>query len=223
MTLRTQAGHHGTNRETDVTAILLAIVSKSAYSACMFENLMDPKEIRTALTDAGHTVAGFATLAAKKATEVRSDVAERYEAQLAESRKAALNVVTRIEGARTSFEAKVEPVVAKVTDRLPEPAQKVIADMTEARKSFQIKAHEFVVKAITVAIPMAKAPATKARTAKAPATKARTAKAAAPTARRAAPTATAKRMAKSMAKSMTKATTAKAPRKPRVAKATAAA
>ena len=209
MTLRTQAGHHGTNRETDVTATLLAIVSKSAYSACMFENLMDPKEIRTALTDAGHTVAGFATLAAKKATEVRSDVAERYEAQLAESRKAALNVVTRIEGARTSFEAKVEPVVAKVTDRLPEPAQKVIADMTEARKSFQIKAHEFVVKAITVAIPMAKAPATKARTAKAAASKAR----------RAAPTATAKRMAKSM----TKATTAKAPRKPRVAKATAAA
>ena len=153
--------------ETDVTKAMLAIVSKNAYSACMFENGIDTKEIRTALTDAGHTAAGFAALAAKRAAEVRTDLTERYETQIAESRKVALDVVNRLEDVRTTIEARVEPVVAKMTERLPEPAQKVIADMTEARKAFQVKAHEFVVKAITVELPKAKAPAAKATTAKA--------------------------------------------------------
>ena len=171
----------------------------------MFENVMDPKEIRTALTDAGHTAAGFAALAAKKATEVRADITERYESQLAESRKMALDVVTRLEDARTAFEAKVEPVVAKVTERLPEPAQKAIADMTEARKAFQAKAHDLVVKAITVEIPTVKAPAAKASTSKAakatPKAKASTSKA------------TAKVTPKTTVKAAVKAT-----RKPRAAK-----
>ena len=213
-------------------AELLAIVSKSAYSGCMFENLMDPKEVRTALTDAGHTAAGFAALAAKKATEVRSDLAVRYEAQLAESRKIALDVVTRLEGARSAFDAKVEPVVAKVTDRLPEPAQKVIADVTEARKSFQAKAHEFVVKAITVEIPTMKAPAakssTKASTAKANTAKTSTAKSTALKARKMVSKAATKSVAKAKATTAKatrtpRATTAKATRTPRAAKATAAA
>ena len=130
----------------------------------MFENGIDPKEIRTALTDAGHTAAGFAALAAKKAVEVRTDLTERYETQLTESRKAALDVVNRLQDVRTSVEARVEPVVAKLTERLPEPAQKVIADMTEARKAFQAKAHEFVVKAITAE---ASAPKTRKSTPKA--------------------------------------------------------
>lgn len=128
----------------------------------MFENGIDPKEIRTVLTDAGHTAAGFAALAAKKAVEVRTDLTERYETQLTETRKVALDVVNRLQDVRTTMEARVEPVVAKMTERLPEPAQKVIADMTAARKTFQAKAHQFVVKAITAEIPTPKAPAAKA-------------------------------------------------------------
>ena len=163
----------------------------------MFENGIDPKEIRTALTDAGHTAAGFAALAAKKAVEARTDLTERYETQLTESRKAALDVVNRLQDVRTSVEARVEPVVAKLTERLPEPAQKVIADMTEARKAFQAKAHEFVVKAITA---KASAPKTRKSTPKA--------KAAAPKVRAAA--------AKVKAAAAPKAT-----RKPRAAKVAA--
>ena len=224
MTLGTQSCHRGTHQATDVTASVLAIVSKSAYSACMFENLMDPKEIRSALTDAGHTVAGFAALAAKKATEVRSDFAKRYEAQVSESRKVALDVVTRLEGARSAFDAKVEPVVAKVTDRLPEPAQKVIADMAEARKSFQVKAHEFVVKAITVEIPTMKTPAAKTSTAKTSTAKTSTAKATAPKARKVVSKSATRSVATAKATAAkAKASTAKATRTPRAARARTAA
>ena len=165
----------------------------------MFENGIDPKEIRTVLTDAGHTAAGFAALAAKKAVEVRTDLTERYETQLTESRKVALDVVNRLQDVRTTMEARVDPVVAKMTERLPEPAQKVIADMTEARKAFQVKAHEFVVKAITVELPVAKAPAAKATVSKV--------RKSAPKAKATAPKA--------------RATAPKAPRKPRAAKAAA--
>ena len=174
----------------------------------MFENGIDPKEIRTALTDAGHTAAGFAALAAKKATEVQKDLTERYETQLAESRKVALDVVQRMEDVRTAIEARVEPVVAKVTERLPEPAQKVIADMTEARKAFQVKAHDFVVKAITVELPMPKAPATKATSPKVAKSSAKTA---------------VKATAKVAPKAKAKATAPKATRKPRAAKVAATA
>lgn len=119
----------------------------------MFENILDPKEIRSTLTDAGHTAAGFAALAAKKAIEVRSDLAGRYGTQLADVRTNALDMVQRAETARTEFEQRFEPIVAKMTERLPEPAQKVIADLTETRKTFQAKAHDFVVKTISADLP----------------------------------------------------------------------
>lgn len=130
----------------------------------MFENILDPKEIRSTLTDAGHTAAGFAALAAKKAIEVRSDFAGRYETQLADVRSNALGMVQRAETVRTEFEHRIEPIVAKMTQRLPEPAQKVIADLTETRKAFQTKAHDFVVKAINADLPAT--PAKTAKTAK---------------------------------------------------------
>ena len=45
----------------------------------MFETpTLDIQELRSVLTDAGHTAVGFATMAAKKANDVRLDLNGRY-------------------------------------------------------------------------------------------------------------------------------------------------
>ena len=130
---------------------VLAIVSKTEHYVCMFETpTLDIQEIRSVLTDAGHTAVGFATMAAKKANDVRLDLNDRYEGSIVDFRKQALVVVKRAEAVRADVEARVEPVVTKVVDRLPEPAQKIINDATEAAKQLQTKSYDFVVKALTV-------------------------------------------------------------------------
>ncbi len=133
----------------------------------MFETpTIDIQDIRTALTEAGHTAAGFATLAVKRAVEIRSDVANRYEDQIAGLRKQTLAVVQRVEAVRVDVEATVEPMIARVVDRLPAPAAKVVNQVQDATKDLQARAHDFVVSTLTVeeSAPVKKQPATQATT-----------------------------------------------------------
>ncbi len=126
----------------------------------MFETpALDIQELRSVLTDAGHTVVGLATMAAKKANDVRLDVSDRYEEQTADFRSNLLTVVEKLADVRTKVEARVEPIVESLTDRLPAPARKVVETMTESVKDAQSKAHRMVVDALTVDAPKATAPA----------------------------------------------------------------
>jgi hypothetical protein len=133
----------------------------------MFETPnLDIQDIRTALTEAGHTAAGFATLAVKRAVELRADVANRYEDQIMDLRKQTLAVVNRVEAVRADVEATVEPLISRVVDRLPAPAAKVVYQVQDATKDLQARAHDFVVSTLTVDdVPAAKQPtATAAKT-----------------------------------------------------------
>ena len=172
----------------------------------MFETpTIDIQEIRSTLTEAGNTAAGFAVLAAKRANDFRLDAASRYSTQIDEFRKQALGVVNRVESVRADVEAAVEPVVAKVIDRLPAPAAKMAAQTQDAVKSFQLKAHDLLVDALTVDAPVA------AKTARTPGATA--AKTAAKT--------TAKTTAKPFAKTTRVAKTVKSVKSAKEAKATA--
>jgi hypothetical protein len=136
---------------------MLAIVSKPFYGSFMFETpTIDIQEIRSTLTEAGNTAAGFAVLAAKRANDLRLDATSRYSSQINEFRKQALVVVNRVESVRADMEAAVEPTLTKVLDRLPAPAAKVAAQAQEAVKSFQVKAHDMVVEALSAEVPAAK-------------------------------------------------------------------
>jgi hypothetical protein len=136
---------------------MLAIVSKPFYGSLMFETpTIDIQEIRSTLTEAGNTAAGFAVLAAKRANDLRLDATSRYSSQINEFRKQALVVVNRVESVRADMEAAVEPTLTKVLDRLPAPAAKVAAQAQEAVKSFQVKAHDMVVEALSAEVPAAK-------------------------------------------------------------------
>lgn len=127
----------------------------------MFETpTIDIQEIRSSLTEAGNTAAGFAVMAAKRANDLRLDATSRYSSQINEFRKQALVVVNRVESVRADMEAAVEPTLSKVIDRLPAPAAKVAAQAQEAVKTFQVKAHDMVVEALTAEIPAAKAEST---------------------------------------------------------------
>jgi hypothetical protein len=136
---------------------MLAIVSKPFYGSFMFETpTIDIQEIRSTLTEAGNTAAGFAVLAAKRANDLRLDATSRYSSQINEFRKQALVVVNRVESVRADMEAAVEPTLTKVLDRLPAPAAKVAAQAQEAVKSFQVKAHDMVVEALSAEVPATK-------------------------------------------------------------------
>ena len=117
----------------------------------MFENsTIDIQELRSVLTDAGHTAVGFATMAAKKANDVRLDLTDRYEEQTKDLRASMLTVVEKFADARAKVEARVEPVIESLTDRLPAPARKVVENLTESAKDAQAKAHKLVVDTLTV-------------------------------------------------------------------------
>jgi hypothetical protein len=144
---------------------MLAIVSNPFYGSSMFETpTIDIQEIRSTLTEAGNTAAGFAVLAAKRANDLRLDATSRYSSQINEFRKQALVVVNRVETVRADMEAAVEPTLSKVLDRLPAPAAKVAAQAQEAVKSFQVKAHDMVVEALTAEVPAAKESSAKTAT-----------------------------------------------------------
>lgn len=139
----------------------------------------DLAKLRTALTDAGHTAAGFATLAAKKAIEARADLLERakridaaldprVKARLDEARSRTLTVIDRVDEARVAVERKVEPVVDRVTARLPEPARKVAGDLRTLRHTAEERTSALVRQAITLeTATVAKATAAKATVKKA--------------------------------------------------------
>ncbi len=140
----------------------------------MAKNTFDMQEIRSVITDAGQTAAGVGKKAVEMVNEVRSDLTSRYETQVSDARKQALSFVNTIESARETVEARIEPMVSKVTEMLPTPAQKVIETATESIKSIQVKAHDMVVKALseeTVVAKSAKSAATKVASAAKAATK----------------------------------------------------
>ena len=120
----------------------------------MFETpTLDIQELRSVLTDAGHTVVGLATMAAKKANDVRLDLSDRYDEQTSDFRTNLLTVVEKFADVRTKVEARVEPVLESLTDRLPAPARKVVETMTESVKDAQDRAHRMVVEALAVDTP----------------------------------------------------------------------
>lgn len=111
---------------------------------------IDIQELRSVLTDAGHTAVGLATMAAKKANDVRLDLTDRYDDQTKDLRSNLLTVVQKFDGARSKVEARVEPVIESIAARLPAPARRVVENLTESAKEAQAKAHKRVVDALTV-------------------------------------------------------------------------
>ena len=137
----------------------------------MFETpTLDIQELRSVLTDAGHTAVGFATMAAKKANDVRLDFNGRYDEQTKDLRTNMLTVVEKFADVRTKVEARIDPMIETFAERLPAPARKVVENLTDSVKEAQNKAHQFVVDALTVEAtkPAVKKPTASAKTAKAP-------------------------------------------------------
>ena len=135
----------------------------------MFENpTIDIQELRSVLTDAGHTAVGFATMAAKKANDVRLDLNGRYEEQSKDFRTNMLTVVEKFADARTKVEARIDPMIETFAERLPAPARKVVENLTDSVKEAQAKAHQFVVDALTVEAPKPAAKKPSAKATKAP-------------------------------------------------------
>ena len=136
----------------------------------MFETpTLDIQELRSVLTDAGHTAVGFATMAAKKANDVRLDFNGRYDEQTKDLRTNMLTVVEKFADVRTKVEARIDPMIETFAERLPAPARKVVENLTDSVKEAQNKAHQFVVDALTVEAtkPAVKKPTVSAKTTKA--------------------------------------------------------
>jgi hypothetical protein len=114
---------------------MLAIVSKSTYSCCMFESSIDLNEIRSALTDAGHTVVGFATLALKKGNDVRLDVSKKYEAQLNDLRSQALTLAERADETVSEIEDASSPssTGSPTASRLQQPRLRALSSLRAGR------------------------------------------------------------------------------------------
>ncbi len=139
---------------------------------------LDIQELRSVLTDAGHTAVGFATMAAKKANDVRVDLNGRYDEQTKDLRANMLTVVEKLADVRTKVEARIDPMIETFAERLPAPARKVVENLTDSVKEAQAKAHQFVVGALTVEAPKAaaKKATPSAKVAKTPATRSSAAK-----------------------------------------------
>ena len=136
----------------------------------MFETpTLDIQELRSVLTDAGHTAVGFATMAAKKANDVRLDFNGRYDEQTKDLRTNMLTVVEKFADVRTKVEARIDPMIETFAERRPAPARKVVENLTDSVKEAQNKAHQFVVDALTVEAtkPAVKKPTVSAKTTKA--------------------------------------------------------
>jgi hypothetical protein len=86
------------------------------------------------LTDAGHTVVGFATMAAKKANDSRLDLNAKFEPQVREARKTALAAVKSVREARVRLESSVDPLVDRALERLPENVSDTVAEVRKVTK-----------------------------------------------------------------------------------------
>jgi hypothetical protein len=87
------------------------------------------------LTDAGHTAVGFAAMAAKKANDNRLDVNARFEPQVRDLRKSAINAVKAVKAARVKVNETVDPMIDRLVERLPETISETVADtVAEVRK-----------------------------------------------------------------------------------------
>ncbi len=128
---------------------LLAIASKTLYHACMrfenpFSSLTDlsaalpsvlPADLSEKFTDAGHTAVGFVAMAAKQANDSRLDFNARFEPQVRDFRKSAINAVKAVTTARGRVVSSVDPVVDRLVERLPDTVSETIADtVAEVRK-----------------------------------------------------------------------------------------
>ncbi len=87
------------------------------------------------LTEAGHTVVGFAAMAAKQANDSRLSVNARFEPQVRDLRKTAVGTVKSASAARTRLADTVDPIVDRLVERLPETIADTVAEtISEVRK-----------------------------------------------------------------------------------------
>ncbi len=87
------------------------------------------------LTEAGHTVVGFAAMAAKQANDSRLSVNARFEPQVRDLRKTAVGTVKSASAARTRMADTVDPIVDRLVERLPETIADTVAEtISEVRK-----------------------------------------------------------------------------------------
>ena len=114
----------------------------------MFESTIDLTEIRSVLTDAGHTVVGFATLAFKKGNEVRLDTAKTFESQFGDLRSQALAFIEKADEAASEIEDRLEPLVNRMSERLPAPAASVALTLQHQSRALRTRAHDVVVGAL---------------------------------------------------------------------------
>ncbi len=134
----------------------------------MFESTIDLTEIRSVLTDAGHTVVGFATLAFKKGNEVRLDTAKTFESQFGDLRSQALAFIEKADEAASEIEDRLEPLVNRMSERLPAPAASVALTLQHQSRALRTRAHDVVVGALRnesgeKSSPAAKSPARAAK------------------------------------------------------------
>ena len=106
----------------------------------MFESTIDLTEIRSVLTDAGHTVVGFATLALKKGNDVRLDTAKTFESQIGDLRMQALALVEKVDETATELEERFEPLVSRMSERLPAPAASAALTLQQQGRALRHKA-----------------------------------------------------------------------------------
>ena len=183
-------------------------------------------DLRSTLTDAGHTVVGFATLATKKAIEVRNDLLarttldDRLVERLDVAKDRAKQLVTTIESATAGLDARIDPLVDGVTGRLPKPAgapvRQAVTELRKVRSEVRTRAHDLTMRVIDADLPLVSAkPASKGSSA-AKATATKTARATAP--KTSAPKNTRGPAAKAATPARRVATKAKAPAAPRRAR-----
>lgn len=135
----------------------------------MFESTIDLTEIRSVLTDAGHTVVGFATLALKKGNDVRLDTAKTFGSQIGDLRLQALALVEKVDETATELEERFEPLVSRMSERLPAPAASAALTLQQQGRALRHKATDVVVSALrSDASPVATSRPGATRTATAP-------------------------------------------------------
>jgi hypothetical protein len=117
-------------------------------------------DLRSTLTDAGHTVVGFATIAAKKAADLRQDfvtnVADRTEVDerlvatvkpfIGVARQRAFQLVSTMEDVTAGIDARIDPMVDAATDRLPnqvaKPVHEAVVELRRVRTEVRGRAHD---------------------------------------------------------------------------------
>ncbi len=94
-----------------------------------------PGDLNARLTEASHTIIGFAAMAAKQANDRRLGVNSRFEPQVRELRKNAVGTVKSVSSARGRVADTVDPIVDRMVERFPDGIQESVSEtVTEFRK-----------------------------------------------------------------------------------------